>query len=104
MRGLQYSAGLLAGLTGLSGLQELHVDPSGGPSKGLEEVCKLTQLKHLYLWNYSEEGLLLQLTQLRQLTKLEYANSLHVGYMYNEWIQEVSSSGVRFGLPRCMLY
>jgi hypothetical protein len=104
MRELPYSAGLLAVLAKLSSLQELHLDPSGGPSKCLGEVCQLTKLRQLYLWNYSGEALLAQLTQLRQLTKLEYAHFLHGAYKYNEWIQEVSSGGVLFGLSRIMLY
>jgi hypothetical protein len=70
--GLQYSAELLAPLQGLSGLQALEVGPVClAESMGL--VCQLSGLRKLITWDCSEgEGLLLQLTQLKQLTHLEY--------------------------------
>ena len=71
--GLQYSAELLAPLTGLAGLRHLHVCPAGDSAEGLEVVCQLTGLRQLEMRDPSEgEGLLLQLTHLRQLTHLDY--------------------------------
>jgi hypothetical protein len=99
MKDLQYSAGLLAPLAGLSGLHELNLDPWGGTTEGLDEVCMLTQLKQLWLWGHSEEGLLLQLTQLRQLTKLECSKTVDGEQVYCKWVQEVSSRVERLFCP-----
>ena len=92
MEGLQYSTGMLAPLTGLGGLERLNLDPMGGSTEGLNEVCQLTQLKQLWLWGHSEEGLLLRLTQLHQLTKLECSKTVDGEFVYCKWVQEVSSS------------
>ena len=70
---LQYSAELLAPLTGLKGLQRLELIPVDESTEGLEVVCQLTGLRQLHLTDPREdEGLLLQVTQLKQLTKLQY--------------------------------
>ena len=74
MSGWQFSAALLASLTGLSSLQELRLQAEAG-SKGLEAVCQLTGLRRLHLGNLKRyddaEGFPLQLTELQQLTYLE---------------------------------
>jgi hypothetical protein len=76
---LQYSATSLAALTGLSNLTELHVCPAGASTGGLAVVCQLTGLRQLHLTDPKEdERLLLQLTQLRQLTKLDYCSGWKV--------------------------
>jgi hypothetical protein len=67
---LQYSSKLLAPLTGLSSLQHLSVAPC---DVSTEVVCQLTGLRQLKVTDPSEAGgLLLQLTQLQQLTSLTY--------------------------------
>jgi hypothetical protein len=76
---LQYSSELLAPLTGLSSLQHLSVAPCDESTEGLEVVCQLTGLRQLEITDPSEaKGLLLQLTQLRQLTSLTYMYGAHV--------------------------
>jgi hypothetical protein len=73
MPNLQYSAERLAPLTGLTGLTRLDLIPVAGSTEGLEVVCQLTGLRQLHLTDpRGDEGLLLQLTQLKQLTKLQY--------------------------------
>ena len=70
---LQYSGELLAPLTGLASLQRLDLSPVAGSTEGLEVVCQLTGLRQLHLKDpRGGEGLLFQLTQLKQLTKLQY--------------------------------
>jgi hypothetical protein len=65
-------AELLAPLQGLSSLHELHTHVPAS-TEGYETVCQLTGLRKLYVKEDGEtEGLLLQLTQLLQLTYLEY--------------------------------
>jgi hypothetical protein len=73
MQGLQHSAGLFSALQGLSGLHRLCLQPWGS-SVGLEGVCQLTGLLDLEVNEGCRptEGLLLQLTQLKQLTYLTY--------------------------------
>jgi hypothetical protein len=75
MSGWRFSAELLASLTGLSSLQELRLEPQAG-TKGLEAVCQLTGLRRLHLGILKQydnvEGFPLQLTELRQLTYLEF--------------------------------
>jgi hypothetical protein len=68
------SSELLGTLTGLSSLCDLGLYHSGGSSPGgLEVVCQLTGLRALDVWDPSEDdGLLQQLTQLKQLTQLNY--------------------------------
>jgi hypothetical protein len=75
LRGLQYSRGMLASLQGLSSLTVLRVKPGDGAADGLEGVCQLTGLQQLHVQEPpgAAEGLLLQLTQLRQLTYLRHS-------------------------------
>jgi hypothetical protein len=71
--GLQYNTELLAPLTGLGSLTELSMCPAGESTEGLELVCQLTGLRQLFLGvNGDAKGLLGQLTQLQQLTSLDY--------------------------------
>jgi hypothetical protein len=75
MRFLQCSAELLAPLQGLSGLQLLHMSCPDITAicRVLQAVCQLTGLRELGVWGpwrIKDEGSLLQLTQLRQLTML----------------------------------
>jgi hypothetical protein len=104
MKDLQYSAGMLAPLTGLGGLKELNLDPMGGSTEGLNEVCQLTQLKQLWLWGHSEEGLLLRLTQLRQLTKLECSKTVDGEQVYCKMGPRGEQQRLRFDFPRRMLF
>jgi hypothetical protein len=70
---LQCSAELLAPLRGLSSLSELTLCPDGQSEQGLEVVCQLTGLRRLCLTDPSKgEGVLESLTQLRQLTSLDF--------------------------------
>ena len=73
MPGLQHSAELFSALQGLSGLHRLCLQPFD-MSVGLEGVCQLTGLRELEVNEGCRptEGLLLQLTQLKQLTYLTY--------------------------------
>jgi hypothetical protein len=75
MRRLQYRTELLAPLTELSGLRTLLVAADDQEADtGLPAVCQLTGLRELYVWESSsaKHGLLLQLTQLQQLTALTH--------------------------------
>ena len=77
MQHLQCSAELLAPLSGLSGLHELQLHPAGGSADGLEVLCRLTGLRRLDLLHCSgDPGLLLQLTELKQLTHLRCADGV----------------------------
>jgi hypothetical protein len=67
----------------LSGLSALNVDITDEPAEGLATQCvaHLTGLRDLALSNYSaaeDAGLLLQLTQLRQLTRLRCWTGAHL--------------------------
>jgi hypothetical protein len=80
MQQLQYSAELLAPLTGLSELQMMDVATSDHTTVGaLQVVPQLSQLRYLdiYLPPATEEGLLLKLTQLKQLTALVFYGPLN---------------------------
>jgi hypothetical protein len=81
MYDLQHSADPLATLQGLSGLHNLTLSPSCA-AEGFEGVCQLTGLRRLNLYENCRPtvGLLLRLTQLRQLTHLTYG-WLPNGYM-----------------------
>ena len=73
----QYSAELVATLhrlTELTGLSSLSLGDDDYTGEGMEVVCQLTGLQELALRFPSStlEGLLLQLTQLKQLTALTY--------------------------------
>ena len=83
--GLQYSAELLGPLQGLSELQSLHVqtDPGTDGWEPLELVCQLTGLRKLQA-DWVPDWLLLQLTQLKQLTELTYSGQRATGYFKAE--------------------
>jgi hypothetical protein len=75
--GLQYSAALLATLqrlTELTGLSTLYLGNYDYYGEGLEVVCQLTGLRELFLHfpSSTQHRLLLQLTQLKQLTSLDF--------------------------------
>jgi hypothetical protein len=72
LRGLQIEPNLLQGLSGLHTLQTLHLTAADPMQQTLDVVCQLARLKQLHvdLTEPSQEGLMLQLTQLRQLTAL----------------------------------
>jgi hypothetical protein len=77
MQGLLYSSKLLADLPKLSSLQQLTLWPCSRSSDGLEVVCQLTGLRELHVTDpTTAEGLLLQLTQLQQLTRLHFRGTL----------------------------
>jgi hypothetical protein len=88
LKGVLCSAESLALLQGLSGLYTLHLGdhPSAGRShvtaEGLAAVCQLTRLRELDVTiprthaAKLKEGLLMQLTQLRQLSKLVFYGPL----------------------------
>jgi hypothetical protein len=75
IEGLQYSKGLLGSLQGLSCLHVLHLKPVPGSSEEgwAQGMYQLTALRDLHVEEVEGEGLLLQLTQLRQLTCLDYS-------------------------------
>jgi hypothetical protein len=90
MQQLQYNSDLLAPLTGLSSLQELSLEPKNSLGEGLEVVCKLTGLRRLELELPVEAGdQLLQLTQLQQLTHLEYTGCMDGRNFFEECSMEV---------------
>lgn len=71
MQSLKLTTELLTPLQGLSTLDVLILG-SKESEEGLEAVCQLTGLRCLELWtSQTTPGLLLQLTQLQQLTRLE---------------------------------
>jgi hypothetical protein len=74
MEALVYTAERLAPLTGLSALQDLHLDSFSMSAEGWEVVGQLTGLRQLILQGCREVGSmqLLQLTQLQQLSHLRY--------------------------------
>jgi hypothetical protein len=74
MVGLEYSRELLAPLTGLSSLTELHLCPYSKYSEGFDVVHQLIGLRRLHLIDDSESEGLLQLTRLKQLTYLAYGD------------------------------
>ena len=83
MQALLYSSQRLAGLPGLSSLQQLSLRPCNRSAEGLEVVCQLTGLRELIVTDpTTAEGLLLQLTQLRQLMRLLFSGTLNgVGWI-----------------------
>ena len=67
---LQYHNELL--VVGLSSLRDLSLRPAGDSGEGMEVVFRLTGLRRLKLTGCSRtEGLMMSLTQLKQLTCLE---------------------------------
>ena len=78
IRGLRYSRGMLTELQGLSSLDSQYLQPASGSREAMQDVTRLTDLQQLVLQEpqYPTEGLLLQLTQLRQLTRLGFRGRL----------------------------
>ena len=74
MSGLRCTAGTLASLAGLSALHRLSVGTNAGDGQGLIDLAQLTGLRELFVSvpNSEDMGLLLQLTELKQLTLLRY--------------------------------
>jgi hypothetical protein len=98
---LQYSADHLAALTGLSDLHQLTLCPGDRSPEGLEVVCQLTGLRRLYLRDWEEpDGLLLLLTQLRQLTQLAFQGYVDRRFAFELFKVQVGDSRW-FG---CVLY
>jgi hypothetical protein len=78
MGSLQGSAELLAPLKGLSRLQTLNCNWGDATAGAVQAVCQLTGLRGLIVHGsvrMKEEGLLLQLAQLQQLTWMQYWES-----------------------------
>jgi hypothetical protein len=101
MNHLQYTAEALAPLSGLSGLHELRLtfcdSQQSEPSmfEVLEAVGQLTGLMQLTIWNvyprtalHSAHTQLMQLTQLKQLTYLEfgYSNDYSRKFIQVRWL------------------
>jgi hypothetical protein len=104
--GLQYSAELLAPLQGLGGLQKLHVqtEPDTDGWEPLELVCQLTGLRELQA-DWVPDWLLLQLTQLKQLTALTYsgqANSARAGRRASGYFKAQVRMGLALAYCCCM--
>jgi hypothetical protein len=102
MWGLQYSTELLAPLTGLSSLSKLMLHAAqqdDGSSTGLEVVPQLTGLQHLWLFDPNESSAkLMQLTQLKQLTFLEYGGTEMASFLSRaEFKASTTSSCSRCG-------
>jgi hypothetical protein len=77
------SAELLASLQGLSGLQVLQCGWGEGTAEGVQAVCQLTGLRELVVCGLEcrqEEGSLLQLSLLQQLTMLQYRSQRYKGF------------------------
>ena len=104
---LLYTAELLAPLTGLSSLTELVLRPGDSPDRhtpeeeaqGLDMVCRLTGLRRLSLDDPQDDsGLLLQLTQLKQLTYLSFrVCGQQTGYKTARFSCEVSVNQIGSG-------
>jgi hypothetical protein len=81
MANVPHSEAVLGPLTALSGLKWLKVDNSEATVEGMGALCQLTGLKFLSVVVHEtldQEGLLLQLTKLKQLTTLAYLISVHL--------------------------
>jgi hypothetical protein len=72
MQGLQCKPELVVTLEGLTGLTALAVRVDGSKGGSLGALCHLTGLQELRVFAQAPVGLLLQLTQLKQLTSLDY--------------------------------
>ena len=98
-----YTAELLAALTGLSGLHTLHLHLCGPAEEGLQRVCQLEGLRELLVTTNDHfpdnKGLLLQLTQLKQLTSL---TARHAGQTVILKSEVGSQHWVAF-IPCCVL-
>ena len=78
MQEVQFSSELLTALAGLTGLSTLWLAHSEYAGNGLEALSQLTGLQELCLWLpcSTQEGLLLQLTQLKQLAALYFSGQI----------------------------
>jgi hypothetical protein len=100
--GLHYGRGLLAALQGLSSLTKLYVHAYDSSAE-LHHVCQLTGLQWLQLHeeeHYEGHGMLLQLTQLRQLTYLNYSG--HVDNLPCFKVFQIQVGVLCFCLMMCM--
>jgi hypothetical protein len=70
----RYIAALLAPLRGLSGLHALHVGDDKVTGDNVQALCQLTGLRELCVscLNHIPAGVLLQLTEMQQLTALNH--------------------------------
>jgi hypothetical protein len=104
MRNLQYSAEFLAPLQGLSGLHTLRlgsrIQEEGGPPP-VEAVAQLTGLRELTLSSPRSGGGLLQLTQLQQLTLLEFEFAGTVVRTFSCLTQQVGSLRIGLHVSTC---
>lgn len=77
MTGLKYNTELLAPLQGLTALRTLDMPTPIKASEDLDGLCQLTGLRELSVVGKSGSaangGLVLQLTELTQLTRLDYS-------------------------------
>jgi hypothetical protein len=93
----------VASLRGLSRLHTLHLNAAFQPGDVLREVCQLTGLQQLKMSGFDEnEGLLLKLTQLKQLTNLSftgYLNRYAMGIRLNSQVGHMGFSVVCLVLP-----
>ena len=81
MKGLQYSAELLAPLAELSSLRGLSLGHVCFETMGLDVVCQLTGLEQLLVCDSggpATRGLMLQLSQLQRLTQLDLCAFMHI--------------------------
>jgi hypothetical protein len=99
---LQCSAELLTPLQGLSRLHTLDCGWEHAPAEVVQAVCQLTGLRELRdlsvhgsVW-MKEEGLLLQLTQLKHLTNMHYRVN-----DYSQSLGIYSSESNTYGLCPC---
>jgi hypothetical protein len=82
---LHYRAQVLSPLSELNGLREISLCPSTGmrSAQGLGDACQLTGLRRLTLWTDSEASdVFRQLTQLKQLTWLEFGTRIRGNTSY----------------------
>ena len=94
MRHLQCSTEMLGALQGLSSLSSLSLQPPAGSEEEWEEtvegVSQLTGLRRLELWQQlgiwqlATQGLALQLTQLQQLTYLQFSPGVTVAGQHQQ--------------------
>jgi hypothetical protein len=89
------NAELLAALQGLSSLTMLVLSPVGCPAQGLEVACQLTGPKRLDVCDKLgyNNMLVLQLTQLRQLTALKFTGYLDMKSVTLQFSHQVSYRG-----------
>jgi hypothetical protein len=109
MIGLQCTSELLSPLQGLSGLTELQLYPphlSNRYLRQVDAVSHFTGLSNLQLADFSaSDGLLLQLTQLRQLTKLAYERQTQALYAPQlSWCCEVRTLSQALKFTSCTAF